>query len=459
MSTALMRQSSAGRSVAARDADLSYQPKIEDRARGVRGPLLFGIAIVVAFFGVFGAWAALAPLDSAAIAGGTLIVDSNRKAIQHLEGGIVSEINVKEGAVVKAGDPLVTLDVTQPESSLGVVRGRLRAALALEARLIAERDRQPKIAFPERLLQDATKDAEVAELMSAQQRIFVSRKESIESQVAILKQRVYQFNEEIKGLQGEIAAQTRQLELIKQELRDVEFLLNKGLERRQRYLNLQRQEAEIEGNRGRNIAGVARSRQAIAEAELRIVDLTTNMQREVVEQLRDVQTEIQDFSQKERAAADIMRRTVIRAPVAGTVVNIKVFTEGGVVPAGGTLMELVPSKDRIIVDAKIDPNDIDIVHPGMKAQVRLTAFSARLAPILDGTVQTVSADRLLDERNGYPYYTARITFAPEEEQEVKDLTLYPGMPAEVMLIAGERTPLSYLMKPVFDSFRRSMKEQ
>ena len=424
---------------------------------GLRPVFITGLALILVFFGGFGTWAALAPLETAAIASGRVVVGSNVKVVQHLEGGIVSKILVAEGSVVKEGDPVVLLDETQPGSTLGVMQSRARHGAAREARLVAERDKLPQIKFPAWLLAEA-KDPEVAEIIGAQQRIFQSRREALASQTSILRQRVAQYKEEISGLEAEIVAETKQLELIQQELRDVQFLLEKGLERRPRFLALQRQAADIEGSRARNRSTIARSKQAIGETELRIVDLVTTQNAEVAKELREVQAEFADVLQQRRAAEDVMKRTVIRAPVSGTVVKLKFHTTGGVVAPREPLMEIVPVADTLVVEAQVSPNDIDIVHAGLRAQVRLTAFSTRSTPILDGEVETISADRLVDERTGMPYYSARIIFSDEQEQKVQDVQLYPGMPAEVMIVAGERTPLSYLIKPFSDSFSRAIRE-
>ncbi len=434
------------------------RPTVDDEAIGIRKPILFGVALIAVFFGGFGTWAALAPLDSAAIAPGTVVVGGSRKAIQHLEGGIVSEVKVEEGSEVEAGDPLIVLDETQPGSSLAMVRGRLRTALALEARLAAERDDKDRIEFPEWMVAEAAENPTVAEVMTSQNRIFTSRRESVLSQKSILQQRIEQYNEEIRGLQGEIASQSNQLSLIQDELNDVRFLYEKGLARRPRLLALEREASNIQGARARNVAAIARAKQAIGEAQMRMADLDTNLRREVVEQLREVQSEIADLWEKNRSAEDIMTRTVLRAPVSGVVVGLNVFTQGAVIRPGETLMEIVPRDDALIVEARVDPNDIDVVHAGLGAQVRLTAFSQRISPILNGTVETVSADRRVDERTGIPYYTARVRLDHQDEAGAADFELYPGMPAEVMIVTGERTALSYLVRPLIYSFNRALRE-
>ncbi len=428
------------------------------KAMGLRGIFLFGLALLFLFFGGFGTWAALAPLETAAIAPGHVVVGSNVKVVQHLEGGIVGDILVREGSVVRQGDPVVILDETQPRATLAMVTSRVRHALAREARLIAERDGLPDIPFPQWLTDAAAETPEVPEILAAQRRIFASRRASVESQTAILKQRIAQYREEIAGLEGEIGAETEQLGLIQQELNDVQFLISKGLERRPRLLALQRQSADIEGSRARNRAAIARARQAIGEAELRILDLRTNLDREIAQELRDVQAEIADLEQQRRAAEDVLTRTVIRAPASGKVVNLKIFTAGGVIAPREPLMEIVPQDDQLIVEARVNPTDIDVVRAGLRAEVRLTAYTTRATPNLKGVIEHVSADRLVDERTGVPYFAARVVFAPEEAKQLNDVELYPGMPAEVMIVAGQRTPLSYLVQPLTSSFQRALRE-
>ncbi|MFN4090750.1 MAG: HlyD family type I secretion periplasmic adaptor subunit [Alphaproteobacteria bacterium] len=425
---------------------------------GLKGTVTFGFVLIGMFFGIFGIWAAWADLETAAIASGQVMVGSNRKVVQHLEGGIVRQIRVHEGARVEAGAPLVELQEAQPETTLEMVRVRLRHAAAREARLMAERDGLDTLSFPDWLRADAGRQPEIGEIVDAQTRIFASRRNSIDSQTSILRQRVAQYREEIAGLRAEIRSETTQLGLIADEVKDVEYLVGRGLERRSRLLQLRRQASAIEGSRARNRALVARAEQSIGETELRILDLTTSLNREINEELREVQAEVADLWERHRAAEDVMTRTVIRAPVAGTVVNLKVFTAGGVIAPREPLMEIVPADDELIVEARVDPSNIDMVHAGLRANVRFTAFSARNVETIEGRVERVSADALVDDRTGISFYSARIVFSEEERARLRGLELYPGMPAEVMIVAGQRTALSYLVRPLTTSFGRAMRE-
>lgn len=429
------------------------------RTVGYRGVLIFGCIVVAAFFGGFGSWAALAPLDSAAIARGTVMVEGNRKTVQHFEGGIVREVKVSEGTIVEAGDPVVILDETQPRATLGTIRSRHAHAIAREARLLAERDGLDHVVFP-RVLSDAGLDnPAMAAVVESQRSIFESNRQRNESQKALMAKRIDQYLEEIIGLEGEIDAADVEAETIREELADAEFLVEKGLGRKPHLLALRRQEAEIAGRRARNVALIARARQSIAEAELRISDLETTRLNETIRELRDVQSEISDLEERLHAAEDILSRTVVRAPVRGQVVNLRIFTVGGVVQPGEPLMDIVPLADEREIVARGDPIDINVVRADLPARVRLSSYDMRTTPTLEGVVETVSGDRLIDERTGVAYYEARVRVLEEAMARLDDdVRLYPGMPVEVMIVTGERTTLDYLLKPITGTLYRGLKE-
>lgn len=422
-----------------------------------RPAILAGISIVIAFFGIFGAWAAFVPLNSAAVAPGTVSVDSNRKTIQHLEGGIVDQILVKDGDVVKAGQPLIRLDVTRSKATRALLQGRLIAARALQARLIAQRDGANEILFPHSLLSQRD-DPRVEEAIKGQRSIFQAQAEALKSQVAIQKQRIAQLAEEILGLEGQIRAEETQIKLIRDELDDIRTLVDKGIARKPRLLALQREAAKIEGSRSQNRARIARAKQSIGETNLRILDLRTVMVNEAVGKLREVQAEQIDLAERIAAADDVLKRTVIIAPLAGTVVGLQIHTAGGVIAPGEALLNIVPSGDRLIIEAQVDPLDIDVVQPGLEAQVRLTPFSARSSVPIAGRVMSVSADRLTEERSGRAYYLARVELDKDVDKVLDGATLYPGMPAEVMIVTGERTALAYLFKPIYAGLNSAFRE-
>jgi HlyD family type I secretion membrane fusion protein len=425
---------------------------------GIRPVLAIGVGVIVLFFGILGGWAALAPLGSAAIAPGEVVVEAQRKTVQHLEGGIVGEIRVREGDRVKAGQVLVRLDETQPRATLDLLKGRSRAAAALEARLNAERDDQKAIGFPPSLL-DMADDPKVRKVIDGQVRIFDARRNSLDGQIAILKQQIAQYAEEIKGLKGEVTAETTQVDLLTQELDGVEALYSKKLVRKPRLLELRRRQAEIEGRLAQNRARIARVRQHIAETRLRISELRTERINEVVEELRKVQEERFDLQERVRAAEDVLRRTEILSPLAGTVVGLQIHTTGGVIAPGQPLMDIVPSGDRLIVEARVATEDIDVVHAGLEAKVRLTALNQRSSLPLEGRVLSISADRLADERTGETYFLARVELLENPADTIKGAFLYPGMAAEVMILTGERTALDYLFAPLSRSFERAFREE
>ncbi len=435
----------------------------EDDARGespgpqIKGEALAALTIIGVFFVGFFGWAAIAPLQTAAIAPGVLSVDGYRKTIQHLEGGIVGEILVREGDEVSADQVLIQLADTSARATLELLLGRWMVASSLEARLFAERDGQMEIVFPKALL-DRKDDPKVAQIIEGQNNIFTSRSEVLMGQGSILDQRGAQLEEEIKGIRGQIRAEDAQLKLIKVEIKDIQALYKKGFARKPRLLQLQRRAAEIEGSRNLHQAQIARAKQSIAESKMRVAELRTSMLNEVAEELRRVQGDLYDLGERLRAAKDVLARTAIRSPIAGTVVNLQVHTPGGVIGAGAPLLDIVPSERRLVVEAQIDPNDIDIVRAGLGAQVRFTAFNQRHRPAAIGTVTSVSADRLTDEASGENYYLARIELAEVDADGAETDELRPGMQAEVMIVTGERTALDYLVEPFSRSFNRAFRE-
>jgi len=425
---------------------------------GTRSIAIAGLLVVAAFFGGFGVWGALAPLESAAIAPGVVQVDTRRKTIKHLEGGIVEEILVRDGDHVAAGQVLVRLDDTQARATLDLLHGRWSAMRARESRLVAERDGLDEVPFPAELLAEHD-DPDVAEHVEAQSRIFHARRASLEAQRAILGQRIAQYAEEIRGVEGKIASDERRYAIIREEVADLESLFDKGLVDKARMLALKRAQAEIEGERSENLARIARARQNIKEAELRITTLETELVREAVEGLREVRGELFDLEQRMRAARDVLARTEIRAPQEGTVVGTQVHTTGGVVGSGEALMDIVPAGDRLVIEARVDPTDIDVVHEGLAAKVRLTAYSQRRLRPLEARVAWVSADRMEDRRTGAGYFLTRLELTEDPAALLEGATVNPGMSAEVMIITGQQTPVEYLLKPLTATFRRALREE
>ena len=437
------------------DAQNEFSP--DQRARPT---ILIGLVLMVVLFGIVGLWAALVPLESGAIAPGRVMSESNRKEIQHLEGGIIKEILVKDGDVVKAGQALVRLDATNAKAKSDQVLGQYLAAKASESRLIAERDNKPTITFPDEYLKQEAANAKVKDALDTQRRLFATRREALEGQISVLNQKIAQSGEEIRGLREQIAADNTQISLLTQEIATVEGLLKTGDALKPRLLALQRQQADLMGRRGESQAMVSRANQTINESKISILNLKNESLNKIVAELKDTQVQLSSLEEQARSTSDIARRVEVTAPIAGTITGLAVHTIGGVVAPGLTLMYLIPSDDRLIVEAHVGPQDIDVVHAGLVAQVRLTAFKSRYLHPVKGTVITVAADRTDDKNNNESYYVARVEIEQRELTDLgKDIKLTSGMPADVLIVTGTRTMLSYIMRPIRESFGHAFHDQ
>ncbi|RWN55350.1 MAG: HlyD family type I secretion periplasmic adaptor subunit [Mesorhizobium sp.] len=416
-----------------------------------------GFAIMFLFFGVAGGWAALAPLDSAAVAPGVIKVAGDRKLIQHLEGGIIAELNAANGDIVKAGKVLIRLDDTQAKTQLDLLQNRIATREALAARLRTERDGKAEIEFDPALLANpatAAKDA-----VAAQRDVFAAKHHNLKDEREMLSQRRHQTEEEITGLEQLIVTEDKQIEAIEGESKDLESLLKRGLTTRERNLLLRRQQREIEGERATNVAAIARARSAMAEIGMQILNLNTVRLNEAVEELSKVEAELFDLRQEERSAKDVLARTNVVAPVDGIVMELKVHTAGGVVKPGETLMTIVPLGQQLVVEAMVKPEDVETIAPGQRARVSFPAFARYNLPPLDGVVGIVSADRMVEERSGAPYFAATVLIDRSELAKLEGRKLLPGMSSEAMIRTGARTVLSYLAEPITQNFRRAMREK
>ena len=429
----------------------SPMPHIRRLALG--GSLLVGLFVIGTSI-----WAALAPLESAAHAPGVVEVESSRKTVQHLEGGIIGAILVRDGQKVVAGQPLIRLDDTKARTSLRALQGQLWDAKAAEARLIAERDGAAAPDYPGELA-DQIGNSDIARVVAGQNKIFQTRRTLQQSKTALIKQRIAETEEEIKGLRAQVASDTTRVGLINEEISGLRQLLDKGLERKPHLLQLQRDLAEIEGKRGDTLAQIARAEQSIVESQVTIVNQENDRQNEVAESLRDTQKKIHELTEQIQAATDVLARIEVKAPEEGIVTDLKVHTPGGVVTAGEPLLDLVPPEDHLIVSAQVRPEDINTVRAGLPAWVRLTPYKQRRTPPLEGKVEYVSADRLVDKHTNQPYYAAKIRVDEAKLKEVIGVEMIPGMPAEVSIKTGEQTVAMYALSPVLDSFRRAFREQ
>jgi HlyD family type I secretion membrane fusion protein len=425
---------------------------------GTRWPILVCSIACGLFFAVLLGWSWFVPLERAILAPGSVVIEGARRQVQHLEGGIVGRIMVKEGTVVVAGQTVLVLDTTVSATQVELLRNQWASYVAQVARLKAEIEdgRQPD--FPGRLLNSALVAPEVSKIIEGQLRLFEHRREALMTSLALLGERNGQIEKEIAGLQAEVAAQDRQLELISQELNAVEQLVARGLERTPRLLLLQRQQAEIDGAKAQNLARVARAGLTINENNLKKIDLKNQFRADASQKLQDEEGRLADTSDKLKVAEDTLRRATLRAPVGGKVLNLRAFTEGGVINAREPVMEIVPLEERLVIDAHVTPNDIDPVRKGAKVKVRFPSLPSREVPIIEGHLEDFSADRQTDNRTGTSFYTARVLVEPTEFERL-GRPIYPGIPAEVTILAGSRSLLNYLFEPLFGWYWRAMREK
>ncbi len=422
-----------------------------------RRVVLAGLAVICLTFGGFFGWAAYAELSSAVIASGTVMVDSNRKAIQHVEGGIVKDILVRNGDAVRGGALLLRLDETRAKASLAILQSKLDQALAAEARLLAERDRAEAIVYPAALL-GRREEPQLAGILRGQDSLFQARLATLAGETEIYEQRIAQVGEQISGYRAQQKSKSTQIDLINEELTGLKTLLAKGFAEKPKVLTLEREAARLGGERGELVADVAAAKTSISEARLQILQLEKDFRERVEQELREVRAEVFDLSERVAASQFVLDHLEVRAPEDGVVVGLQVYASGQVVKAGQTILELVPVDDQLIVEAKIRPFDIDNLTPGQDADVLFTAFPQRTTPRLSGSVVYISADRFEDERSGEAYYLARVFVSDGEAARLGEHKLSPGMPADVMIKTGERTALDYLIQPLRDSIMRAWRE-
>jgi HlyD family type I secretion membrane fusion protein len=427
-------------------------------SRSLRRWTRAGYIILACTFGVFGTWSALAPLSSAVVAQGIIKVDSSRKKVQHLEGGIVKEILVRDGRHVKAGDVLIRLDETRAGASHGIVQAGYETALAHQARLVAERDGRPEIQFPPELAQRAS-DPKIADIIKAQNELFRARKASIAGQLDILSQQVLHLEKQIQGLTAQQKAKEEQLASLKAELEGLAKLLSEGMVEKTKVRNIEREISKLEGERGAHISEIAAARASISEKELQKFQIRKRFQEEVVAELRKSQSEVFDYLERSSATRHVLENTEIRASVSGTVVDLRIHTAGGVINPSEVLMEIVPESDRLIVEGRVRPEDVDRVSVGLPTGVKIAAFNQRTMPELQGQVSYVSADSIQEEKTGLTFFLIRVDVSEGELKRLGDQQIQPGMVADLFVRTGERTFLDYLLRPITDSFRKAWKER
>lgn len=428
-----------------------------DPRRAIRRLNVFGLAILFALVGGVGGWAFTTEIAGAVIASGVVVVESDIKRVQHPTGGVVGELNVRDGDFVEANDILIRLDETVTRANLGIVLNSLDQAMAREARLEAERDAAVAIVFPEELTTRGALES-VASIMAGEERLFELRATARAGQIAQLREREIQLQNEIEGLNGQLDAKTREIELLKQELTGVRELWEKNLITIQRVVALERDLTRLEGEHGELIASIAQAEGRKTEVGLQIIQVDQDLRSEVAAELREIQGQIAEFLERKTAAEDQLNRIDIRAPQDGRVHQLTVHTVGGVISAGETIMQIVPT-DLLTIEVKVLPQDIDSVRTEQVAILRFSTFATRTTPELRGEVTRISAEVVVDERSGATYYLARISILPGEMAKLGALELAPGMPVESFIQTGERTVISYLIKPLVDQIMHTFREQ
>ena len=416
-----------------------------------------GLAVVLVF-GI-GGWATFTHVSAAVIAPGQLVVETDVKKVQHPTGGVVGQLLVREGQKVSAGDVLIRLDETQTRANLDIVLKAMDELAARRARDEAERDGHRTITFPDDLVSRIDTDQTVARLIDGESRLFAARVAGREGQKAQLRERVQQLRQEISGLTEQAAAKDREIVLIGQELKGVRELYSKNLVPLSRVTALERDAARIEGERGQLIASTASARGKIAETELQIFQIDQEMRTEVGKDLAEIRGKWSELREKRVAAEDQLKRIEMRAPQDGFVHQMTVHTIGGLVTPSEPAMLIVPAADQLLVEVRVQPQDIDNVRVGQKANLRFSAFNMRTTPEIDGEVVRVSADVTTDPKTGMSFYTARIRIADDDKSHLKGLRLVPGMPVESYTQVGERSVLSYLTKPLTDQLAKAWRER
>lgn len=417
-----------------------------------------GYIVLLATFGVALIWSALAPLSSAVIAQGAVKVDSSRKKIQHPEGGVIKEILVKDGSAVRAGDVLARLDATKAGAAYGVVRGGRDVALAAQARLEAERDEKASIRFPDDLLARAN-NSQIAEIMRSQQSLFDARRTSRLGELSILEQQIAAIRSEISGFQSLQHAKDEQLKSLKNDLDAMSALASVGMLEKPKIRSVERELAALQGSRSELVSKVASARTQISEKELKKFQVQKAFQEEVVAELKKVQAENFELIERESSTRYTLALIEIRAPVDGTVTDLKIHTAGGVIAPGEVIMEVVPSSDQLILEGKVLPGDIDRVAVGQEVGVKLHAFNTRTTPELNGALTYVSADAVVDPRTEVSYFVVKALVPEKELARLGDQKVQPGMQADLFIVTGERTFLGYLFQPLSDSFNKAWRER
>lgn len=431
---------------------------VTDLKKHVSPALKFTYVIIGIAFGFFVIWGSLAKLDSATVAPGFITLSGNHKTIQHLEGGVIDKILIKEGDFVEANQPLIILNETAAKARLQMIVSQLRVAKAIETRLLAEKLSLTKVEYKDPIFDEDIQD--VQKTINMQNALFETRTQSYKGKLNILSQKIIQYKEQIRGLEMIKQALEGQLLILKEETVGMQNLFDQACAAKTDLLDLKKRTLEIEGRLGEITGNLGSVNESIAETQLQMLDFGNDNQNEINDQMQKAQTQILDLQEQYQAAKDVLARTVIKAPQSGIITGLHYHTIGGVIAPGAKIMDIVPQNDELIVEAHVMPKDIESIKLGLRTKVQLSAYKSRLVPRVDGEVIYFSANRIEDEKNRYPYYIARIRIEPESLEEINyDVKLHPGMPADVFIVKGERTFLQYMLSPITDSLHRAFKEK
>ncbi|WAB99433.1 MULTISPECIES: HlyD family type I secretion periplasmic adaptor subunit [Pseudomonas] len=434
----------------------TFDHNFDDMPTSDRGIRRIGLTIVFVTFGIFGTWAAVAPLSNAVHGSGVVTVQNYRKTVQHLEGGIVKELLARDGDLVKQGDPLIVLDEAQLSSEYESTRNQLIVARYKEARLRAERDGLQ--AIPP-VTMEGTDSDRAMEALAGEQQVFKARHDALQGEISVNRERIEQMKQQIAGLNDMIRTKRNLEKSYTGEIKQLKELLAEGFVDNQRLLEQERKLDMLKTEVADHESTITKTKLQIGETELQIVQLKKKFDSDVADELSEVQAQVFDLQEKEAALRDRLSRVVIRAPESGMVLDMKVHTIGGVVSAATPLLDIVPASSELVIEAKVATKDIDRLELGKTADIRFSAFNQATTPVIEGTLIRISADSLTEERTGDPYYLVRVKVTEDGMKKLGNRKLQPGMPADVLINAGDRTMLQYLLKPARNMFAESLIEE
>jgi HlyD family type I secretion membrane fusion protein len=442
-----------------RENSLDNNHEQNEVAQAIRPVVMWGILITSFIIAFFGIWAGFAPLESAAIAKGKVELNSNKKTIVHLEGGIIRELLVKEGDAVQKGQTLLTLNAAGASTQQQLLQDKLNMAVATEIRLLSERDDQYILNYDE-AFPTVNRTDKINELIKNQQRLFQTRRAAILGKIDILQERIMQYNDQIAGLNEQTLEVKNQSNLIAEEVRSVSYLVDKGIEQKPKLLSLKRKQSELNGLVAKYTSEIATIQGSISEMQLQMIIVQNEYLKDIMTEIKDVQQEVADLKEKLNISGDILDRTVITAPISGIITSLDYQTIGSFITPGSKIMEISPPNDNLSIEALIRQEDINLVYEGLDAKVILSAYKSGFLPRLNGKVTNLSTDRFTDKATDQSYYLTTVEINGSELKDLPDdIKLYSGMQAELFIKTGESTLIKYLTSPIIDSFRRSFREQ